>query len=173
MLLQGRLYFLWIFTAERSEINSLFSVKNSNHIPNANDKHRLYRASCNYIASVFIVILHRFHLTASYQKNWNIASTNMSAEEKEFSCLYVKQLLNAQTNELFDAAVQLIKDELPCFFSYIEVNWLPYKDSISSVGRKSLRHLSNRTNNRIESFHDTLHSVIVVLVSKINTILSL
>lgn len=84
----------------------------------------------------------------------------MSAEEKEFSCLYVKQLLNAQTNELFDAAVQLIKDELPCFFSYIEVNWLPYKDSISSVGRKSLRHLSNRTNNRIESFHDTLKKLI-------------
>ena len=106
----------------------------------------------------FPVLICYFHVLRAIDRH--LASTNMSAEEKELSCLYAKQLLNAQTNEQFDAAVQLIKDELPCFYSYIEVNWLPYKDSISSVGRKSLRHLSNRTNNRIESFHDTLKKLI-------------
>jgi len=82
------------------------------------------------------VVIYYFHMLRAIDRH--LASTHMSAEQKELSCLHAKQMLNAQTEEQFDTAVQLTKDELPCFYSYVEVNWLPYKDSISSVGRQLL-----------------------------------
>ena len=60
-------------------------------------------------------------------------------------------MLNATTELEFDLAIDNLK-QIPCFYKYIEENWIPYKESITAFGRKSVRHLSNRTNNRIERF---------------------
>ncbi|XP_065679150.1 uncharacterized protein LOC124814304 isoform X2 [Hydra vulgaris] len=68
-------------------------------------------------------------------------------------------MLNANTELEFNSAVENLK-EVPCFYQYIAENWIPYKESITAFGRKCVRHLSNRTNNLIESFHGTLKKLI-------------
>lgn len=47
----------------------------------------------------------------------------------------------------------------PEFHSYVVQNWLPFKEKITLFGCKDLMHLQNRTDNRIESFHDILKQV--------------
>jgi hypothetical protein len=59
-------------------------------------------------------------------------------------------LLNAITEDQFAAALESMETVSAEFYQYFLDNWIPYKQSIAAMHRSEIRHLNNRTNNRIE-----------------------
>jgi len=76
-------------------------------------------------------------------------------------CVQYAKLLNSRTDEQFESVLSQMEADVPTFYAYINLNWLPYKNSVTTFGRRNMMHLSNRTNNRIERLGD-LYSIFVL-----------
>ncbi|XP_047129191.1 uncharacterized protein LOC124809264 [Hydra vulgaris] len=153
---------------------AIMTSEDQNHI----EKFLEYFAECNDISKTQCVVVDKdvaeinainkcwnnvkvlicyFHVLRAIDRHLNLLRLDQT--QNELCCRYTQKMLNANTELEFNSAVESLKEVL-CFYQYIVENWIPYKESITAFGRKCVRHLSNRTNNRIESFHGTLKKLI-------------
>lgn len=96
-----------------------------------------------------------FHVLKAVDK---YLSTLKNGNEKECS-LKFDLMLQSKTEDDFWKELNELALLSPLFHEYVVHHWVPFKENITVFGRKDVMHLQNRTNNRIESFHNVLKKV--------------